>query len=128
MWGRLFNLRRIVNPPAALGRAAATLPEPPSPFAACRYAGQLGNLRRVGTPPEPPVNRPAGAGKRGTLRVAHSFTNCPTMDTISRSQIPSFDGALYREKSVQTLFTAGARFAKPNRPPQKNRFVLRSCR
>jgi hypothetical protein len=38
---------------------------------------------------------------------------------------PSYDGALYREKSVQTLFTAGARFAVR---PLKNRSDDQSAR
>src|ERR1035437_7252049 len=43
-------VRRIVNPPAALGRAAATFGES-SPFAACRYAGQVADLRGGWLPP-----------------------------------------------------------------------------
>jgi hypothetical protein len=38
--GQVFNLRRIVNPPAALVRARHGLGESPTPFAACRYVGQ----------------------------------------------------------------------------------------
>jgi hypothetical protein len=45
--GQIGNLRRIVNPPAALGRARRDRGESPTPFAACRYAGQDGILRRV---------------------------------------------------------------------------------
>ena len=51
MVGQVFNLRRIVNPPAALGRARHDRGESPTPFAARRYAGQIGNLRRLGNPP-----------------------------------------------------------------------------
>jgi hypothetical protein len=43
--GQVFNLRRIVNPPAAIGRALHGCGESPTPIAACRYAGQDGILR-----------------------------------------------------------------------------------
>src|ERR1035438_10805728 len=42
--------------------------------------GQVGNLRRVGNPPEPLVNGPAGAGCRGTLWVARRIPSCPTIN------------------------------------------------
>src|ERR1035437_6530135 len=35
--------------------------------------GQVGNLRRVGNPPEPLVNGPAGCGCRGALWIAHAL-------------------------------------------------------
>ena len=38
--GQVFNLRRIFNPPAALGRARHNRGEPLPLVAACRYAGQ----------------------------------------------------------------------------------------
>ena len=49
--GQVFNLRRIVNPPAALGRARHGPGELPPLFAACRYAGQDGILRGGWLPP-----------------------------------------------------------------------------
>jgi len=60
--GQVFNLRRIVNPPAALGRARHGLGESPPLFAACRYAGQLGKLRPIGNLPNTERRRlPTGA-------------------------------------------------------------------
>jgi hypothetical protein len=55
----VLNLRRIVNPPAALVRARHGLGESPTPFAACRYAGQAGSLRPSGTRPAPLQEKPA---------------------------------------------------------------------
>src|ERR1039458_1772286 len=49
--GQVVNLRRIGNPPAALGRAAATFGGTPAPFVACRYAEQVVNLRPIGNRP-----------------------------------------------------------------------------
>jgi hypothetical protein len=49
--GQIGNLRRIVNPPAALGRARRDRGESPTPFAACRYAGQDEILRGGWLPP-----------------------------------------------------------------------------
>src|ERR1022692_2691098 len=43
-WHWVVNLRRIGNPPAALGRASVTFPESPASFAARRCAGQLAKL------------------------------------------------------------------------------------
>src|ERR1039458_1578742 len=61
LWGRLLiNPRRIGNPPAALGRAAATFGESPASFAACRYVGQVVNLRGGWVPP--PVGCKRGSG------------------------------------------------------------------
>jgi hypothetical protein len=51
--GQVFNLRRIVNPPAALVRARHGLGESPTPFGACRYAGQDGILRATQRVPLP---------------------------------------------------------------------------
>jgi len=60
--GQVFNLRRIVNPPAALGRARHDRGESPAPVAACRYAGQDGVRRGGWLPPPfeggPITNRP----------------------------------------------------------------------
>ena len=49
--GQIVNLRRIVNPPAALGRARRDHGESPTLFATCRYVGQIVNLRPSGTRP-----------------------------------------------------------------------------
>src|ERR1035441_1798607 len=38
--------------------------------------GQVGNLRRVGNPPEPLLNRPAGAGCQPARRIP----SCPTIN------------------------------------------------
>jgi hypothetical protein len=53
--GQVFNLRRIVNPPAAPpGRARHGLGDSPTPSAACRSAGQDGLLRATqGYPGQP---------------------------------------------------------------------------
>ena len=44
--------------------------------------GQVGNLRRVGNPPNRPAtaNSNAGAGCRGTLWVARRIPSCPTIN------------------------------------------------
>ena len=52
----------------------------PTNWDSAEVVGQVGNLRRVGNPPEPIVNRPAGAGCRGTLWVARRIPSCPTMN------------------------------------------------
>jgi hypothetical protein len=49
--GQVFNLRRIVNPPAALVRARRHLGESPPLVAARRYVGQDGILRGGWQPP-----------------------------------------------------------------------------
>jgi hypothetical protein len=49
--GQVFNLRRIVNPPAALVRARHCLGESPPLVAARRHAGQDGILRGGWLPP-----------------------------------------------------------------------------
>jgi hypothetical protein len=49
--GQVFNLRRIVNPPAALGHALHDRGESPTAFAARRYVGQDGILRGGWQPP-----------------------------------------------------------------------------
>ena len=62
--GQVVNLRRIVNPPAALGRARrAAAGNRQHCLRLCRYAGQAGILRRVGNqvgaPPVAPANAKA---------------------------------------------------------------------
>jgi hypothetical protein len=67
--GQVVNLRRIVNPPASLGRARRDHGESPTPFAALPLCGQAGSLRRVGNPPGYPLGRAdlVGAGVRSPL-------------------------------------------------------------
>ena len=52
--GQAGSLRPIVNRPTFGGRRDAG--GRPSRFAACRYAGQVGNLRRIVNPPRRRVN------------------------------------------------------------------------
>jgi TatA/E family protein of Tat protein translocase len=58
--GQIANLRRIVNPPAARGRARHDRGESPPLSAAGRYAGQLGKLRVGCLPAQLAGFQPAG--------------------------------------------------------------------
>jgi hypothetical protein len=79
LWGRFFNLRRIVNPPAALVRARHGREESPTPFAACRYAGQDGILRATQR-----VRRSTGAGGPAYKRFGR-VTNRPQVKNLPHS-------------------------------------------
>jgi hypothetical protein len=57
LWGRLANLRRIVNPPAGSEHNAGEWPEK---FAACRYAGRDDILRPIADRPTAAPIRQAG--------------------------------------------------------------------
>ena len=48
------------------------------PFAACRYAGQAGNLRRIVNPPAGPFGR----GRQNVLRSARPIANRPQINNL----------------------------------------------
>jgi hypothetical protein len=74
--GQVFNLRRIVNPPAALGRAPHGHGESPTGFAACRYVKPAPELYRpaeVNLLRETPA-KPAGRWAGRTASASKSWS------------------------------------------------------